>query len=183
MEYTHLISDSEVEILRSTLGRTVVFLHTQSLDVHSADVCGTFVVAPSFALDFGDGPQCLIESDWGDTPREHVDFHDIHVSSWDSPDRNDGNADVPCRGILGSACTVHLRLPLAPVARIEVLDARHSMGDESVHYDHGVLFTRSDGYRFSLSAYESIAGGLEFSEQEAHAEYLLEKCSQRLSLA
>lgn len=183
MEYTHLIPDSEVEIMRSILGRSVLFLHTRGPEKGSADGYGPYVVAPSFALVFSDGSYCRIESDWGDTPRQYINYHDIHVSSWDWPNRNDGNATVAFLGILGSAWTGPLRLPIAPIARIEVLEDRWSLGDESVRDDHAVVFTRRDGYRFSLSAQESIAGGLEFADQEAHIEYLLEKYPQRLSLA
>ena len=51
---------------------------------------------------------------------------------------------------------VALRTPAAAVTEVLVLDHRETSGEECVHYDHAIVFTRSDGYRFAFSAERSL---------------------------
>jgi len=176
MEYIHLIPDAEVEALRSILGRSVYLLHTRSVDV-----CGQVVTARDFSLALGKGQYCVIESDWSDTP-QGIDYHMLQVSLRDWPKGVARVRDKDGRGQLGNPSTVHLRTPAARLSRIQVLEHREESGEELVHYDQALIFTRADGYRFSLSAQLSIAGGLELSDREQLIEDLLEEYDERLNL-
>jgi hypothetical protein len=177
MEHIHLIPDSEVEALRSILGRDVFLLYTRNVEVQEQ-----VVIASDFSLDLGRGQYCVIESDWGDAPQQWIDYHMIHVSLRDWPKGIARVRGRDGRELLGYPSTVHLRTPAAALSRIQVLDYREASGDELVHYDQAIVFTRADGYRFALSAQQSIAGGLEFSDREPLIEDLLKDYNERLSL-
>ena len=180
MEHIHLISDTEVKDLRSVLGRSVPTLYTRSVEVREQ-----IIVASDFSLELGERKYCVIESDWSDTPQEGIDYHMIQVFLRDWPKgivrvRDQTSPD----DMLGYPSSIDLR-PSATepeISRIQVLEHRESIGTESVHYDQAVIFTRSDGYRFALSAQDSIIGGLEFSAHEPLIEDLFKEYPERLCL-
>jgi hypothetical protein len=69
MEYIQLLSEAELESLRRVLGRRVPVLYMRSIGVQRKAV-----VAPDFSLDLGEHEDCVIESDWNDTPNEYLDY-------------------------------------------------------------------------------------------------------------
>ena len=188
MEYSHLLHDGDLNALRAVLGRRVVLLYARRVEVRQHAV-----ISSDFSLDLGGpGHYCVVESDWDDTPGAYLAYHMIAVTLRDWPKGvarvRPGASEAatgqwwPGGDALGHPSVVHLRSPHGVVDNIKLLEHRASSGAESIHYDHALVFSCSDGYRFSLSAHKSIAGGLEFSDHEPVLRQLCEEHPERLSL-
>lgn len=178
MEYIHLISDNELDCLRSLLGCSPYVLYTQVIQVYER-----LAVARDFSLALDRSRYYVIESDWSDTLLEALDYHMIHVSLQDWPK---GIARVQDeRGysdMLGCSSSIQLCSTTAAITSVQVLEHCQSRGSELIHYDQALIFSRESGDRFSLSAHLSIAGGLEFSDNEQVIEALLNKYPERLKV-
>ena len=177
MEYIHLIPDGELALLRSLMGFPVCLLYTRSVEVYDWGV-----VACDFSLDLRTHRYLVIESDWGDTPQTGIDYHMIHLALQDWPKGVDRVRSDEGIEFLEQPSVVHLRIPASPLSSVKILAHRESRGSEVVHYDQALIFTRADGYRFSLAAHQSIAGGLEFTDDEGLIEHLLRDFPERRSV-
>ena len=176
MEYIQLLSEAELQSLRRVLGRRVPVLYTRTVDVQRR-----VVVAPDFSIPLGENEYCVIESDWNDTPNEYLDYHSIHVELRDWPQRIARVRDDEGRIMLGDPSTIHLPTPRSAIVSVAVHESRQALGSEKVHYDHALVFTCVDGYRFSLAAHQSIRGGLEFSDDSRSVEDLAREYPVRIS--
>ena len=87
-------------------------------------------------------------------------------------------------GESGHHLTLHILLQTVAagvvISRFQVLEHCEAAGAEAVHYDQALVFTRSDGYPFSLAVQDSAVGGLEFS---AHLPILSSKTSSESTLS
>jgi len=178
MEYIQLLSEAELQLLRRVLGCRVPVLYTRAIEVQRR-----VVVATNFSMHLGENEYCVIESDWNDTPNEYLDYHSIHVELRDWPKRIARVRDDEGRIMLGEPSTIHLPIPTPAIVSVAVHESRQALGSERVHYDHALVFTCVDGYRFSLAAHQSIRGGLEFSDDSRSIEELARKYRVRISLA
>jgi hypothetical protein len=190
LEYAHLLNDSALEALRAVLGCRVIQFFAPSVEVRQH-----VVISSHFSLDIrGAAPYCVVESDWDDTRSDYLDYHMMAVTLSDWPkgvgrlrpssSEEEIRLRWPGGDALGPCSTVHpsWRWPEGVVESITVLEHRAASDEDSVHYDHALLFTCSGGYRFSLSAHKSIAGGLEFSDHEPTVRQLSEEYPERLTL-
>jgi hypothetical protein len=190
LEYVHLLNGSALEALRAVLGCRVIQLLAPSVEVRQH-----VVISSGFSLDIrGSAPYCVVESDWDDTSNDYLDYHMMTATLSDWPKgvgcrrRSSSEAEIrerwPGGDALGRCSTVHpsWRWPQGVVECVTVMENRAASDKDSVHYDHALVFTCSGGYRFSLSAHRSIAGGLEFSDHEPTVRQLSEEYQERLSL-
>ena len=187
MEYSHLLRDPDLKALRAVLGHPVVLLYARAVDVRQH-----VVTAPYFSLDLGGaGKYCVVDSDWNDTPHTYLDYHMMAATSGlpkgvaARPDAGEAATTGRCWpgwGCPGPSDVVHLDGQHGAVDHIKVLEHRATSESESVHYDHALVFSFADGYRFALSAHKSIWGGLEFSEREAALQQLRAEYRERLTL-
>jgi len=143
MDYIQLLSEAEWQSLRRVLGRRVAVLYTRSIDVQRQAI-----VAPDFSLDLGEHGYCVIESDWNDTPNEYLNYHAMHIGLRDWPKRIARVRDDEGRIMLGSPSSVCLPTPASAIVSVAVHENRKAAGSERAHYDHAVVFTCADGYRF-----------------------------------
>jgi len=136
----------------------------------------------------------VVESDWDDTPLAYLDYHMIAVTLQDWPK---GIARVhpdpsematgrwwPGGGedSLGHPSVVHPESGHGAIDYIRILEHRAASSSDSAHYEHALVFSCADGYRFSLSAHKTIMGGLEFSEHEPAVQQLCDEYRERLCL-
>lgn len=177
MEYVHLISDSGLDALRSVIGQEVYMLYTRAITVDR-----DHVTAPDFSLGLGQSSFCVIENDWADTPQTALDYYFLDATIRDWPKGVGRAKERNWMDALAHPSVVVLKTPAAAVVSVVVLEHRDSFDEESVHYDHGLVFTRSDGYRFALSAEHSIMGQLEFTDDAAEIDQLLAEYSERVRL-
>ena len=177
MELVHLLSEKEIGVLRSLLGKCCHTLYTRSLEVS-----GDFAIAQDYSLSLSEDGYCVIESDWADTPQDWIDYHMIEVSNRDWPKRIARSRSKDGRAALGFPSSIRLRPTVSPFVKILILDRREQGESDSVHYDHALVFVQESGYRFALSAHESIAGGLEFTDSIQEIDTLLSETSERICL-
>ncbi len=115
----------------------------------------------------------VIESDWGDTPVEWLDFHSLSVRISGTPKDIHYNPKPPKDG--GNYRFDHLSLSLgaeAPIVTIEVLEASVIGEKESVAYDAGLLITRQDGLKLAIVRAESILGSMQIAHTPADVQEL-----------
>ncbi|MEM9383418.1 MAG: hypothetical protein AAGA68_00025 [Pseudomonadota bacterium] len=176
METIELLGRPDLDALRCLLGRPLLQMFTRSIDLYRH-----VAVARNFSIPLEGGKFCVIESDWNDTVENAIDYHILEVRVCDTPK---GFSLVTGRDgalLLGSPSSINL-LTGSRVTKIEVLEHRDEFKGEKVHFDLAIVFSTADRYRFALSAQQSIAGGLEFFDQESLVGELLERHSVRVTL-
>lgn len=137
-------------------------------------------VAASFSLELSRNRYVVVESEWGDTPEGGIDFHVMSAAVCPTPK----NVTVgPGYGgyvtLQRPLSIVRLEHGLGLLSRISVYTRDESSEEEEVRYDVGLLFEYDDGRRFALTANESIAGGLRYTNKEEHLAAL---CADELRL-
>jgi hypothetical protein len=142
---------------------------------------------------------CVVESDWGDTKKEAIDYHVMHVSLADHPKNvpmieellgKDGKGQLVYRRGMPSCSSVHVggayatSTHLAEVVKIEVLEYQKRGIEDHVRYDHSILVTFDNARQFIFSPPQSmsILGGLEFTGDAATIEALIPKLTIRCTL-
>lgn len=182
MDFIHLLSETEVDYLRSILGCKTLSLYTTTVDVSTLSV-----LAPHFSIEIGSHDFCVVESDWRDTPEEAIDYHMMHVSISDFPKY------VPKVKIVGTetyalgqpVSHVELTNSSSQVVRIEVLEFQQQGRKESVHYDHSILCTFADATQFVFSPPQTmvpLVGGLESTGKTLMIERFTEGLTVRRTL-
>src|SRR6185312_3414276 len=118
--------------------------------------CGHQITAADFSLALGNKRFCLIENDWADTPKAALDYYFLRASICDWPKGVGRSIGPTGMEALVQPSSITLRTPAAAVTSIVILEYRESHEDESVRYDSGIVFSRTDGHRFALFAERSI---------------------------
>ena len=135
----------------------------QTLLSESADVAAgqSLIEVMSVSIQLAKKRFLVIESDWGDTPKEWLDYHCLSARIAGAPRGIRYNPKPPKNGAHYANDHLSLRLGAeASVATVEVLEA-HAAGErESVTYDAGILITRTDGLKVAVIRADSILGAL-----------------------
>lgn len=175
------LTDDEIASLALLLDRTTFSIFTPTVDVYDDRIAAQhFSLSPS-----GVESYVVLGSDWCDTPRDGVDYHEINVKlePWPRgiprvPDPT-GNG----REIMGQPVSViHFAPGTAAIGHIAVLARADGTSAESVEYDTAVIFTLKDGSQFGLFTPGSIVGGLVFSRDQAVLRGISGRSSVRVQL-
>lgn len=157
MDYTHLLSDDELDCLRKVLGRRALHMFTPTVSVFEHSI-----LARDFSISLSPG-FCVVESDWDDTRIEAIDFHVMHVSLTDHPKNvsiteellgTDGKGQSVYRRGMSSCSDVYISggnatsTHLAEVMKIEVLECQKRGIEDYVRYDHSILLTFDNARQF-----------------------------------
>lgn len=176
-EYVHLIPDAGIESLRLILGHPVYALLARSLNVYNK-----VVESLDFSIPFDKDKYCVIEGECDHTIEQEIVYGMIYVSVLDWPKYIARIRDNRMRrDMFGHHSTIHLDKSDAEVVSISILENRESIGSESVHYDHALVFAKANGYRFSI-AFNQSATTTEFSDNKHLIESLLKGYKERLKL-
>jgi hypothetical protein len=163
--------DRESEIALASLpGRKIQTLMSESADI---EVGHSIIEVLSVSIQLNNKKFVVVESDWGDTAKEWLDYHCLSVRIAGAPKRIKYNAKPPKND--ANYTFDHLSIHLgaeAAIATIDVLEAREVGEVESVVYDAGFVVTRQDGLRFAIVRAESILGSLQIAHAPTDIEAL-----------
>jgi len=176
--FTYTLEDSAVNTLRGLLGRPVYNLYTSSLEVD-----GDRVVAPHYSIPLPGGRFLVVQSDWGDTPREAIDYHVIGVDVSDSPPGVEvGPGEDGRVGIKAPFSAVRLRHGGAAISEVSVRVFEEVSECEGVRYDAAILFEYEGGTQFLLEVNDSISGGLRYTGSSTDIAQVCLRCPERIGV-
>lgn len=177
-DWVRELGAAELKLLAGVLGKSVLELFAPELRVRRF-----WCSAPCFSLSLGEGEFLSIESDWADTPKHALDYHEMVVAVSDHPKDVPRVFDDKGRKLIGSPVSVvEIGAPKSPIVSITVLEHEEAHRSESVRYDSGLIFELADGRRFAIMVHQSIAGGLECATEPVAIEEVLAEDRVRLVL-
>ena len=144
--------------LRSLLGFRIQTLLSDSADITFGS---SAIEVMSVSVQLGLRNFLILQSAWGDTPKEWLNYHCLSARLSEAPRGITYKSNPQANET--SYCRDHLEFHLgaaASIASIDVLEAREVGDMESVTYDAGVLITRVDGMRLCVVRAESNIGAL-----------------------
>ncbi|TZF85247.1 hypothetical protein [Cognatilysobacter lacus] len=159
MDQTIQRLDQEAErAVASLVGQRIQALLSESASIEAGN---SLVEVLSVSIQLGKKRFFVLESDWGDTPKEWLDYHCLTARIAAQPRGIKYNPKPPKNG--GHYRFDHLSLNLgaeAAVATVEVLESVTVGESESAIYDAGLVITRVDGLRVAVVRADSILGAL-----------------------
>ncbi len=158
--FGHAIDQSGVDALSRLLGTRVKSLYTAALSVQ-VEACERRLLAPHFSLVVAPGTWVVIENDWDDTSKEHLDYHLLSARLSDVPkDIKIGAGRFPA-AIAYPHSSLDLDFVSSPLTSIRIHEHHIEGTQESVRYDRALVFRYAGGEAFALAPQNSIAGLLE----------------------
>jgi hypothetical protein len=157
--------DRESETAIALLARAEV--QTLLSESCRVDAGSSLLEVMSVSIEIDQSRFIVITSDWSDTPKEALDYHHLSIRVARLP-RGISYTPKPPTG--GTYKCDHLAVCLgamAPVAKVELLDASENGEVESVVYDAGIVVTRRDGLRIAIVRVDSILGALHIAHTAA----------------
>ncbi len=180
MLYEARLSEETIAALRSILGETIYQIYAPTLEMG-----GKWALAPSLSLHREGVGYVVIENEWMETPTEFIDYWQISARRSQSPkDIKTRIGENGAGDILYYPSHINLAFSESAINRIAVHEETWSNieNQESVAYDHALIFYREDGYRFCISAYPTNQDTLEYTEDENAIDSIVEAHKLRFEL-
>lgn len=159
------LSEESIAALRAILGETIYRIYSPTLEVF-----GKTIIATSLSLHREGIGYVILENAWLETPTEYIDYWQISARLSRTP------KDIKTRiGKNGAGdtlyfpiSTIQLPYPESAIKKIAVYENTwsHPENQESIAYDHSLVFYREDTKRFCISANPTNQDSLEFTEDE-----------------
>lgn len=168
----------ELHCLRRLLDRPVQEVLSPTVKTDQ----GLFTSA-NFSLRLDQHEYVIIGNERSETPNLNLGYWIMFVQQSDSPDeiRYESRGSAKPR-------TLNRKLfaPDSEIARIEIFEGYESLvnrqHEETVHYDHALLFHLKNGRRFCISVQPSRADCVEFTTDPELIDQITAGCSLRLTL-
>lgn len=178
--YEARLSEETVAALRSVLGETIFRIYAPTLELS-----GKYALSPSMSLHREGIGYVVIENAWMETPIEYIDYWQISARLSRTPKviktriGRDGAGDT-----LYYPSQINLAFSSAAINRIVIHEETWSNAEnqESIAYDHALVFYREDGSKFCISAYPTNQDSLEYTEDESEINSTVEAHKLRLEL-
>lgn len=161
--YEARISEEGISALRKLLGVSIYQLFSPALEVHDR-----FITSPNFSLPLCGNEYLIMQNSWLETPKEYIDYWSISAHCSTLPKDIKVVMEEKGQVIVHPVSCIYL-LPASRIVKISIYEAKWSDSEceESVVYDHAVVFHPENGIRFCIMANQSIADLLDFTN---HAE-------------
>jgi hypothetical protein len=175
--YESHLPETQLKILRRLVGKIIYDVWSPVLEVHRQLISA---VSLSLALE-GERDFINVKNEWLET-NDGDDYWRLSFEQSDKPEGLSYETDKTIGSPVFDSRASCIRLnKLSPIENVEVFEANEQNDDETISYDHAVLFRQQNGERFCIAVQQSIADMLEFSQNEADIELLLQGCKLRWS--
>lgn len=149
----------------------------------AAKAAGGLFSTPNISFCVDNDEYVIIGNERSETPNLAMGYWIMFVQQSNTPDeiRYEGRGAARPK-------TLNRKLfaPDSPITRIEVYEGYESLinrqHEETVHYDHALVFYLKNNRRFCISAQPSQADQVEFTADEALIDKIIEGCSLRVTL-
>lgn len=174
-EYKAHLPDSQLEILRCLLGKIIFDIWSPALELHRQIISADNL---SLALK-GKSDFINVRNEWLET-NEGEHYWRLSFEQSDKPEglsyERHGRTGFLAFDFRASCIRLN---KMSPIENVKVFEANEKNDDETISYDQAVLFRQQNGEQFCITAQQSIADRLDFSQNETDIELLLQDCSLR----
>jgi hypothetical protein len=176
-----LLSDVELELLGGLIGRRILGLLSDAIEVRANRCLVGWVAVEMFGGNHGQ--YMIIESDWSDTPEAAIDYHELHVTIEARP-RTVSLVEYGSGLAIGwphSSFVVEHDQQFVCTA-ISVRAEREERRREGVYYDSAIILESAVGAVLGIAVHKSIRGGLEISTDPDMVDAIRERSTPRWSV-